>query len=170
MREVTTRNVSLPIFRTLRAEHENYQRKLTLMSPATIFPTVGYVCGLCCFIFFLTIAPLIISKYPSRGLKVRLLRPGVLQAPADTHVTGLLVYVDSNGSLYVDSQPVTPEDLPRALEAEFARRADWSVYVEGDPSTTFQSVVQAMGLVRRAHGKVIMLTPKMRAEGASRIP
>jgi biopolymer transport protein ExbD len=153
------------IFDKLRAERESARRKLALMGPASILPNIGYAYGLTYLIVFLAFAPFILGKFmSSRGIPARLLRPGVIQVSTDRQTTGLLVYVDRRGSLYLNSKPVTGEGLPRALEDEFARRADWSVYVEGDPDVQYQAVVQAMDLVRSAQGKVIMLTPNMRAE------
>jgi len=54
--------------------------------------------------------------------------------------------------------------LPQALEEEFERRADWSVYIEAESAADYQQVARAMDLVRKAHGKLIMLTPGTRAE------
>jgi len=160
-----TRGESFAIFDTLRAQRESARRNLALMGPASILPSIGYVYALTYFVVFLAFAPFILGKWmPSRGISARLLRPGAIHASSDRQPTGLLVYVDRNGELYLNSKAVTAEELSRALEDEFGRRADWSVYVEGDSDVTYLAVVQAMDLVRGAHGKVIMLTPNMRGE------
>lgn len=156
----------LAIFATLRAQNEASRGKLLLMGPGSTLPTVGYVWGITYFVLFVVCAPFLMGsfRWPSRGIPVRLLRPGVIQARTDRQTTGLLVYVDQNRKLYLGSKPVTAEELPPALEKEFARRADWSVYVEGDSNASYGDVVWAMDLVRSSQGKVIMLTPNMRAE------
>ena len=98
---------------------------------------------------------------------MRLLRTDTIQATMDQPTTGLLVYVARNGDLYLNSRRLTSAQLERALEQQFALRADWSVYVESDPDVTYQTVVRAMDLVRSANGRVIMLTPGMRADAAA---
>ena len=57
-----------------------------------------------------------------------------------------------------------PEALPAALEYELARRGDRSVYVEGDSGAEAGAVITAMDIVRGVGGKVVMMTPSMRAE------
>ncbi len=160
---------SLAVFDTLCVRRESLRRRPTLMSPSSILPTVGYLYATTCLLIFLVIAPLQLSRFfRSHGIPARVLRSDVMmQASREQQTTGLLVYVDRNGSLYLNSKQVTATELPRALEEGFARRADWSVYVEGDPNLAYRTVVGAMDLVRSAHGKVIMLTPGIRADVAA---
>lgn len=161
---------SLAIFDTLRTECESARRKILPAQPASILPFVGYVYALTCLIFLLLYLPFspLINWPRSYGIPARVLRPGVIQAYAGPQITGLLVYVDRSGNLYLNSKRVTAKDLPRALQAEFSRRADWSVYVDGDSDADYESVVRAMDLVRSAQGRVIILTPNMRAEAQRR--
>jgi biopolymer transport protein ExbD len=145
--------------------HRVLRHDLPLMDPALMLPRAGNMMGMTYLLIFLACAPFILGRYWwSHGIPVRLLRSDVLRASTNEEPTGLLVYVDARGNLYLGSKPVAPEELSRSLEYEFARRADWVVYVEGDSDTTYMAVVRAMDLVRVAHGKVILLTPKMRAE------
>jgi biopolymer transport protein ExbD len=102
------------------------------------------------------------------AIPARLIRPGVIAANADRRETGLLVYVDRNGLLYLNSKLVTREALPAALEYELARRGDRSVYVEGDSGAEAGVVIRAMDIVRGVGGKVVMMTPRMRAEAAAK--
>jgi biopolymer transport protein ExbD len=160
-----SRGESLAIFETLRARRESARRRPLLMGPASVLPTVAYFYATTFFVLFLAMAPFQLSRSSrSAGIPARLLRAEVTRASFDQPATGLLVYVDRSGRLYLNSKPVTPRELQRTLEGEFALRADWSVYVEGDPNVTYQTVVGAMDLVRTAHGKVIILTPAMRSE------
>lgn len=159
------RGESLAIFETLRVQREAHQRKLALMSPGTIVPSVGYMFAVTWFVIFLAFAPFRFVRQQNDGIPVRLLRGDVIGASVVAGpVTGLLVYVDATGELYLNSKRVTAAELQAALANEFARRADWSVYVEGDPDAAYLAVIQAMDLVRGAHGRVILLTPEMRAE------
>ena len=155
---------NLAIFRTLALNHEPTGRKLLLMGPASIFPTIGYVYALTCLIFFLVNAPFYLANWRhDYGLPARTLAPGVIQ-PGTDQQTGLLLYVDQHGGLYLNSRPIAPEQLRHALDIELSRRADWSVYVEGDLNVEYRAVIRAMDIVRSAHAEVIILTPKMRAE------
>ena len=160
-----SRGESLAIFDTLRARRVSSRRKLLLMGPASILPTVAYLYATTFFLLFLVVAPLQLSRFArSRGIPARLLRADVIQASMDQSTTGLLVFMDRSGNLYLNSKRETAAQLERALEKEFGLRADWSVYVEADPDLPYQTVVQAMDMVRTAHGKVIILTPATRAE------
>ena len=162
------RGQSLAIFDTLRVQHESLRRRPTLMSPGAILPTVAYSYAATFFLLFLVIAPFRLSRFSrSQGIPVRLLRTDTIQATMDQPTTGLLVYVARNGDLYLNSRRLTSAQLERALEQQFALRADWSVYVESDPDVTYQTVVRAMDLVRSANGRVIMLRPGMRADAAA---
>ena len=155
---------SLAIFQELCAERQLTARKSWLMGSASSLPAIGYIYAQIWFILFLAIATVMLGRiYWSSGIAARLLNPSEIQASTGQRIAGLLVYVGQNG-LYLNSQRVTAEELPHSLESEFARRADWSVYVEADSHVDFQAVVSAMELVRRARGTVILLTPKMRAE------
>jgi len=159
---------SLAIFRALRTQRESSRRKLLVMGPASILPTVAYFYATTFFVLFLVMAPFHLSRFSrSQGIPARLLRMDTIQATMDQPATGLLVYVARNGDLYLNSRRVTSAQLARALEQQFAFRADWSVYVEGDPDVTYQTVDGTMDLVRSAHGKVIVLTPGMRADAAA---
>jgi biopolymer transport protein ExbD len=162
--EVPSRE-SLAIFKTLRVRREASRRKLMVMGPASILPTVGYFYAATFFLLFLTMVPFRLGRSRwDQGIPARLLRANLIQASLDQPQTGLLVEVDGNGDLYLSSKPVTAAELQRALEDEFARRADWSVYVEADPDVAYAGVVRAMDTVRGAHGKVILLTPDTRAD------
>jgi biopolymer transport protein ExbD len=161
-----SRGESLAIFDTLLlARRDSSRRRLLLMGPASTLPTVAYFYATTFFLLVLVVAPFQLGRFPrSHGIPARLLRADVIQATMDQPTTGLLVYVDQNERLYLNSKPIAPKELRRALEKEFALRADWSVYVEADPDVAYRTVVQAMDLVRSAHGKVIILTPRTRAE------
>jgi biopolymer transport protein ExbD len=158
----------LAIFDTAAAAREPARRKLLLMGIHTPIPNVGYIYALTYLVLFSTLATFQMSRWwTSQGITVELPRTDTIQAESGQS-PALLVYVDSRGGMYLNSKPMTADQLPRALEYEFARRADWSVYVEGDENATVRDVMAAMDLVRGVNGEVIMLTPGMRAEIADR--
>jgi biopolymer transport protein ExbD len=140
------------------------RRDSRLLDPRSTAPLLGYVYAVTYMVVFLVNAPFYLATwFYDSGLPVRLVRPGVILV-ASGRETGLLVYVDQSGNFYLNSKPITAQDLPPALEAELDRRADHTVYVEGDPTIEYGAVVQAMSLVRAAGGDVVMMTPKFRAE------
>lgn len=161
------RGESLAIFGTLRTERESSQRKLLLMQPASIFPTIGYFYALTVSVLFLVCGAFSGVRTRSYGIPVHLLHAGVIQESRE-QPSGLLVYVGRDGSLYLNSKPIRAEELARAIQDKLARRADWSVYVDGDSDADYASVVRAMDLVRSAQGKVILLTRNTRAEAQGR--
>jgi biopolymer transport protein ExbD len=159
-------NISPPRANRLRIHRRDY----VLLDPGSTTPLVGYVYAVSFMVVFLVNAPFYLATwFYSSGLPARLVQPGVILAAIDGE-KGLLVYVDHSGKLYFNSTPITAEELPTALEAELAPRADHSVYVEGDPDVNYGNVVQAMNLVRGAGGEVIMMTPKFRAETSEKHP
>ena len=141
------------------------RRDLPLMQMSRILPLAGYVYAV--FWSLLLVVHLMLLPFFARhwfAIPARLIRPGVIAANTDRRETGLLVYVDRNGLFYLNSKLTTPEALPAALEYELARRGDRSVYVEGDSDAAAGAVITAMDIVRGAGGKVVMMTPSMRAE------
>jgi biopolymer transport protein ExbD len=145
------------------------RRDLPLVEMSRILPLAGYVYTI--FWSLLLVVHLMWFASFARhwfAIPARLIRPGVIAASAGRHETGLLVYLDRNGLFYLNSKLVTPEALPAALEYELARRGDRSVYVEGDSDAAAGVVITAMDIVRGAGGKVVMMTPRMRAEAAAK--
>jgi biopolymer transport protein ExbD len=145
------------------------RRDLPLVGPSRILPLAGYAYAV--FWSLLLVVHLMWFASFARhwfAIPARLIRPGVIAANADRRETGLLVYVDRNGLLYLNSKLVTREALPAALEYELARRGDRSVYVEGDSGAEAGVVIRAMDIVRGVGGKVVMMTPRMRAEAAAK--
>lgn len=134
--------------------------------PSSGLHTIGYMRGLTCLVGFLASSTLILGRN-SRAVGIPASVTALAVQAHDELTPGLLVYVDSSGALYLNSKRVTRKQLPAALGEKLARRADWRVYVEGDPNTDYRSVIQAMDFVRRAHASVILLTPKMRAAATS---
>ena len=145
------------------------RRDLPLMRMSRILPLAGYVYAV--FWSLLLVVHLMWFASFARhwfAIPARLIRPGVIAANADRRETGLLVYVDRSGLVYLNSKPMTWGALPAALEYELARRGDRSVYVEGDSGAEAGKVITAMDIVRGVGGKVVMMTPSMRAEAGAK--
>lgn len=102
-----------------------------------------------------------------RGLKIRILRPGV-QAPVVSGIQPLLVrLVCDKGAcgrgrepnLFVNSQPVAWEDFDAVLRKELSRRPpSWPVYVQGDPNLEWAWVLKVVDMVRGLPAEVVLVT------------
>ena len=168
VQEAFTQRHCLTIFETLRGDLKLTRRRLSVMGAASTLPTIGYMYALTYLLLFLLYAPFELAKWHhSHGVFSRLVRPGITY---DSSTTGLLVNVSRSGQLFLNSVPVDANQLSKSLEAELARRADWSVYIEADADLQYQSVIEAMDLVRSAHGKIVLLTPNIRWEAEKHKP
>jgi len=102
-------------------------------------------------------------EYPTpTGIMVRLLRPGI-SAQRSPGIQPLLVRVERHGRglthLYVNSQPVSLENLDSVLRKELGRRPpDWPAYVEGDRDMEWGDVLAVIDRLRGLHAGVVLLT------------
>jgi biopolymer transport protein ExbD len=65
--------------------------------------------------------------------------------------------------VYFDSQRISWEQLGPLLDGGLALRPpDWPVYVQGDDVLEWQTVVQAIDIVRGKGAQVVLLTTKAR--------
>lgn len=98
-----------------------------------------------------------------KGLKIRLLRPGI-QAPAIPGMQPLVVRVvsakDRRGpSLLVNSQSVQWDDFDAALRKELGRRPpSWPVYLQADGNLEFKWPATAVDRIRGLHADVVLVT------------
>jgi hypothetical protein len=100
--------------------------------------------------------------HPSTGIHVRLVRPGPLRSPGFAP-PDLLLHVecprlDAPNRLYLNSKLVSAEALPDVLKLELKFRADWIVYIEGEPDCTWEKVASTMDIARTAGAQVVLLT------------
>jgi biopolymer transport protein ExbD len=102
-----------------------------------------------------------------KGLKFYVLPPAMTQNRTMRWAEGEIgidIYVRYPDQWYLNSKPIAPVDLPAALRNELSRRADWVVYVEGDPDLNVEQIARAMDIVIGLHAKPILLTPNTRKE------
>ncbi|HXN47542.1 MAG TPA: biopolymer transporter ExbD, partial [Bryobacteraceae bacterium] len=109
-------------------------------------------------IVFLTMSPLETSK----GIRIRILRPGVSAQPSPG-IQPLLVRVERRGReparFYVNWQPVSTEQIDSLLREELGRRPpDWPVYVEGDGDMEWKDVLAVIDRLRGLNAEVVLLT------------
>jgi biopolymer transport protein ExbD len=92
------------------------------------------------------------------GLAVQLLNPTPLSTKTDDWNEALVVRVDSQRRFYLNSKKVSEEELAGNLREALSRRAEWVVFVEGDPTLEYAYVAHAVDIVTGMHARVILLT------------
>lgn len=95
--------------------------------------------------------------YPHAGLRVHLMRPGIAVQPSPG-IRPLLVRMEADQRLYIDSEPVTWNEFPAALRTKLKQRPPyWPVYFIGDPNLEWQFPVKAIDIVRGLQAEVVLL-------------
>jgi biopolymer transport protein ExbD len=68
----------------------------------------------------------------------------------------IVVKVKKRGQLEFRGKSTTQEELRSALRDEFARRPDWTVFVDGEPDCAAREVIAIVDLVVGMHGRVVL--------------
>ncbi len=76
----------------------------------------------------------------------------------DPWLQAIVVRTDAQHRFYLNSKLISLDRLPSAIAESFRTRANWTVYIEGDPNASYGDVVQAADSVRSAGGRVVLLT------------
>jgi biopolymer transport protein ExbD len=85
------------------------------------------------------------------------MRPGIVAQPSPG-IQPLLVRMDSDGSLYLDSEPVTWKEFPAVLQTKLNQRPPkWPVYFMGDPNLEWQWPLKAIDIIRGLQAEVFLL-------------
>jgi hypothetical protein len=96
------------------------------------------------------------------GFLVHLTRPGIA-APSQPWIQPILMRLESRGptlppDLYLNSQPVSWEDLATVLQTELNKRPpQWPVYVKGDPEMEWRWAAKAIDVAQGLHAQVTLL-------------
>jgi hypothetical protein len=111
---------------------------------------------------------------PSHGFAIRTVRSGVRLLPAAgimplriRVLAGKQAYYGSAPirSLQIGSQIIEPADFPAFLRHEIPKRpSDWPVYIEADPDLEYEGVARAIDAVSVFRAKVVLLTPRLKAD------
>ena len=93
----------------------------------------------------------------ARGLRVRVLRPGIatVRSPGIQPILVRVEYCrsDKRPILNVDWRPVAWEDFDIVLQKELIRRPpNWPVYLEGDPDMEWRWAVKTIDRIRKNSG------------------
>ena len=100
----------------------------------------------------LLIVFMVITPMTSRGLEAEIPRPATAPLPAPD--TGVVISVAADGSLRINQETVTREQLPSRLKLHRA------VFVQGAPDAAYERVVEVIDLARGAGIAQIGLMPR----------
>ena len=75
----------------------------------------------------------------------------------DPWTQAITIRVDVHHRYYLDSNLIQLNAIPSALSERFKRRANWSVYIEGNSDASYQDVMEAIDAVKAMRGNVILL-------------
>jgi biopolymer transport protein ExbD len=113
-------------------------------------------------IIFMVITPLI-----PRGLDAAIPQPpppGAPPPPPDTLNRTVVVQVDAMGNLKINSDPVERATLGTRLADIFKTRNEKSMFVQGDPSLYFSSVIEVIDIAKGAGvDKIGLITEKVQS-------
>jgi biopolymer transport protein ExbD len=128
-----------------------------LSSPPAFALVVAPILMILMFIFMVFLQP-----YPSRGLYVKLLKPGPLTASDPLNEPVVVQILDAGVGMtpdvYINSQPTSWNKLADDLKNELKVRPKWVVYVQADPVLPWANVVNVIDIGKSLQAKVVLLT------------
>lgn len=108
----------------------------------------------------------ILSPLTPNGLKVYVPKHGTYaRAEDELWNEPLVLRIDAQRRLYLNRQPVPRADLEKRLRGALSIRADWTVFLEGDPSLPVGDLIALVDEIEGAFkAKVVLVTPSMAKE------
>jgi biopolymer transport protein TolR len=90
--------------------------------------------------------------------------PPNLPPPPDNQDRTVVIIIDKDRSIKLNTEDVTEANLPKRLEDIFKTRAERVVFVKGDPNIEYQYVARAIDAAKGVGiDKVGLMTPKVEA-------
>ena len=129
------------------------------MSDINVTPLVDVMLVL--VVIFIITAPLMASS-------VRLDLPKTSAATPSESPTFVTLVIDKSSRVYLNDQPVTPEELAASLARTAARNPDTEVQLRADESVPYGKVVQLMGAAQKAGLSRIGFVAETGAQAAAR--
>ena len=142
---------------------QNFQwaQRLPLRRPFSSPPAFALVVAPI-FMIVMFIFVVFLQPYPSRGLYVKLLKPGPLAATDPLNEPVVIQIVDAGVGMtpdvYVNSNPSSWNTLASDLKNELKLRPKWTVYVQADPVLPWANIVNAIDVAKGLHADVVLLT------------
>ena len=95
-----------------------------------------------------------------KAIDINLPDPNPTVAPANSKNDQIVLEVNPGGKYFINSLPVTRQQLPDTLKALFAPRHEKIMFVKGSPNVKYSDVIDAMDVARGAGVKVLGVPPK----------
>lgn len=90
------------------------------------------------------------------------LPPDKKDRPQPENDRTVVIIIDKNKNMMLNTEPVTEERLGPRLEEIFKTRAERLVFVKGDPDLEYQTVARAIDIAKGAGlDKIGLMTPKV---------
>ena len=112
-------------------------------------------------IIFMVASPL--KKYDQ---EVRVPKPAPVQPQKEVKNDSVVIDVDLNRDIRINTRPVTLEELQPTLIAIFSSRADKNMFIRGDPGLRYGYVFQILDIAKRSGVGDIALLGKQGAQPA----
>ena len=98
------------------------------------------------FFLLATFMMVSLSMIKNEGLPVRL--PQTTNTVPESRLSSVTVTISEDGSMYLDKQPVTLDDLKRLLSAQKNEDPELKVFINGDRHAFFGQAVEVMDDIR----------------------
>ena len=95
----------------------------------------------------------------SVGLTVHLLRADSFGGQGGSCAEAWAVRIDSEENWYLNSQTLSPTELPALLSEQFRLRTNCVVLVDADAEVPYAVAIHAIELVQETHAMVVLVTP-----------
>jgi biopolymer transport protein TolR len=113
-------------------------------------------------IIFMTTSPM--KKFDQ---EVRVPKPAI-QQPKETKSDSVVVEVDLNHDIRINTMPVTLDDLQKTLYGIFIARVDKNMFIRGDPGLPYGYVFQILDIAKRSGVGDIALLDKSPASAPAK--
>jgi biopolymer transport protein ExbD len=95
-----------------------------------------------------------------RAIDLQLPDPTPQDVPSTPNPDQIVLEVMPNDQFFINKEPVPKENLAGRLKAIYDPRPEKIMFVKGDPTVKYQSVIWAMDQARGSGVKVLGVTPK----------
>jgi biopolymer transport protein TolR len=105
---------------------------------------------------------MVITPLTPKGLETLVPQPSKDQQQTEADQRTVVVIVNKDRSLMINTEPVLERNLGSRLEAIFKTRAERVIFVKGDPDLEFKDVAKVIDVAKGVGiDKVGLMTPQM---------
>jgi biopolymer transport protein ExbD len=145
-------------------QYFQWAQRLPLEPAVSGLPSFGLVCALVLsWLVMFHILFYELGRPHSKGIMVSLMRHVPPAEVSERWAEPMVLRVQSAGPdlatrLYLNSKPLSWEELNSGLKAELSQRSVWVVYVEVDSNLPWQDALSAIDAARGLHATIVLLT------------